>query len=327
MMNLENFNKKMIKKKNKETFFFGEVKEIFNKLDSNHDGRISKFEFYENIKKLNLNFSSQVIDKIFEDADFNKNNEISYEELKNYINSKDIYLKKLFNFIDTNKSGFLDKEELKNSFSYFNYKISNKELDQLIKKFSIKNKNVITYSDFIKFHHQYPIENIRNFFNEFIRESIDIGQSVQIRKNDKLSPLIIICSYSFGGIISRTLTAPFDRIKIQMQAKTDLKTIKETFSYIKNDGGYKSFFQGNGTNIIKLLPDTLIRYFIYNYFIERVKGEVGFLEKIKFSAIASMVSCLIVYPLEICRTRLSLTGKDLYRGTFHCILDMIEKEG
>lgn len=314
--------------KNSETFFFAEVKEIFKKLDTSKSGTITKSEFYKNIKTLNLNLSEEVINKIFTLADTKNDNQLSYQELSKYINSKDTYLKNLFNFIDSKKSGYLDKTELKNSFKYFNYKITNTELENLIQKFSIKNKNFITYQDFIKFHHQYPIENIRNFFDKFISEPIDIGESVQIVGHGKLSNLVVLVSYVFGGIISRTVTAPFDRVKIQMQAKTELKGVFQTFRYVRREGGWKSFFQGNGTNICKLIPDTLIRYFVYHFIVDKFfENDVRFFQKFAVSAAACMVSSCFIYPLEICKTRLSLTGKEIYNGTFHCISKIVEKEG
>jgi len=69
-----------------------------------------------------------------------------------------------------------------------------------------------------------------------------------------------------AGAISRTATAPLDRLKVVLQAQTagQSSSIMGAFGDIYKEGGIKSFFRGNGTNVIKIAPETAIKFIMYD---------------------------------------------------------------
>ena len=114
-----------------------------------------------------------------------------------------------------------------------------------------------------------------------------------------------------AGAISRTLTAPLERIKVILQAQDPSKktSIKQEFQNIKKDSGYKGFFKGNGTNVIKIVPETALRFMIYDkvkHLIATDPYKTSNLQKFTAAGISGFFSHSLVYPLEIAKTRLSL---------------------
>lgn len=67
----------------------------------------------------------------------------------------------------------------------------------------------------------------------------------------------------FAGAISRTCTAPLDRIKVFLQVQTTQASIKDSMRYMLNEGGITSFWRGNGINILKIAPESALKFAAY----------------------------------------------------------------
>ena len=80
------------------------------------------------------------------------------------------------------------------------------------------------------------------------------------KKQTKWISFRIFCAGAISGCVSRTLTAPLDRIKVLMQA--DLGgvnyTIRQANAKIWREGGFKAYFKGNGVNCLKVTPENAI---------------------------------------------------------------------
>lgn len=79
------------------------------------------------------------------------------------------------------------------------------------------------------------------------------------------SVLITFVSGGISGGISRTVTAPLDRIKIMMQSEIGKTSIKQTIEKILRKSNYLSFWKGNGTNVIKIMPETALKFYSFEY--------------------------------------------------------------
>ena len=68
-----------------------------------------------------------------------------------------------------------------------------------------------------------------------------------------------------GGMLSRTATAPLERLKVLYQNKKDIKVSYYTYfpKLIKKEG-YLSLFNGNGINCLRVIPESAIRYSVFD---------------------------------------------------------------
>ncbi|KAH9898642.1 mitochondrial carrier [Xylariomycetidae sp. FL2044] len=137
-----------------------------------------------------------------------------------------------------------------------------------------------------------------------------------------------------AGGISRTATAPLDRLKVYLLVNTqsspnvaiDAAKKGKPMSAIKNagrplimavtdlykSGGMRGFFAGNGLNVVKIMPETAIRFGAY----EAAKKTLANLEghgdthhinpysKFVAGGVAGMVAQFCVYPLDTLKFRL-----------------------
>lgn len=133
-------------------------------------------------------------------------------------------------------------------------------------------------------------------------------------------------------MISRTVTAPFDILKLIFQVKehNDKATLKQEIIRIYKQSGYKGFFKGNGANIVKMVPETALKFTIYDQMkdlICRNKSSPTVIEKLISGATAGFVTQTVVYPLEITKTRLALAPDGYYKGIYNCLTHIIKNEG
>jgi len=118
----------------------------------------------------------------------------------------------------------------------------------------------------------------------------------------------------FSGVISRTFTAPLELYKMQRQNSfIPNSTIR---SVLKKEG-IKYLWKGNGTNCMRVFPQTAINYGIFEFCKQNVFNNVEN-EKIKnflSGCVGGGVAITCTYPLETIRSRLSLqTSNSHYKG-------------
>ncbi|KAL7414439.1 mitochondrial carrier domain-containing protein [Mrakia frigida] len=133
-----------------------------------------------------------------------------------------------------------------------------------------------------------------------------------------------------AGAVSRTATAPFDRLKVflitdsTLPDASDIKPIvSKTFQGLENlkratmrlyinGGGLRSFWVGNGLNVIKIMPESAIKFFSYESskrFLARYWDKVDDPSLISGSSrflsggIGGLTSQFAIYPLETLKTQ------------------------
>lgn len=150
-----------------------------------------------------------------------------------------------------------------------------------------------------------------------------------------------------GGTI-KTLTAPIERIKLLIQTQDANPLIRSgevpRYTGIVNCGsriiseqGFKSFWRGNGANVLRYIPqqafnlsfkDLLKRIFPkYN---PKTEFPMFFATQLASAGIGAAGSLTICYPLDFARTRLASDvggGKKTFNGIFDCISKTVKASG
>lgn len=135
-----------------------------------------------------------------------------------------------------------------------------------------------------------------------------------------------------AGAVSRTCTAPFDRLKIYLitqtsYTKTQQQAIKSTtntatkstqsaiitgMKNIYRQGGLRAFFVGNGLNVIKIVPESAIKFYVFetakSVLAELTQSEDknGIPVSARFVAggVAGLCAQFCIYPVETLKTRI-----------------------
>ena len=145
-----------------------------------------------------------------------------------------------------------------------------------------------------------------------------------------------------AGAVSRTATAPFDRLKIYLitsqsarnlntpfpaaqQTRSTFGALSQSLAMIYREGGLRGFWLGNGLNCMKIIPESAIKFFTYEYmkrfFAKYVDGvsdsrDVSGMSRFISGGVGGITSQLSIYPIETLKTRLmsSMSNPGHIRG-------------
>ncbi len=101
---------------------------------------------------------------------------------------------------------------------------------------------------------------------------LQVGTQAQVRVRP-----FRVASETNTVVVSRTCTAPFDRLKIFLitrppelggplltnQQHTGVKVITNAIARIYAEGGLLAFWTGNGLSVAKIFPESAIKFFSY----------------------------------------------------------------
>lgn len=165
--------------------------------------------------------------------------------------------------------------------------------------------------------------------------STEIDASIHLPSGKQLfisATSIQLLSGGLAGIVSRTCTAPFDRLRTIMQAggKNAPAGLVAGFRQIHAQNGFISFFQGNGTNCFKIAPETAIKMYSFDFYKSRITTDpaaITFQERFLAGGLAGATSQMIIYPLDVVKTRMVLSTRGMYTGALDCAKQIFLKEG
>lgn len=303
----------------------------------------SQYITSDDIKKILKNFnippSKVLIKKILSELDLNKDGQVTKTEFITYKHKKDLEVKQVFESIDINRNGYLEIHEISKALDLLHMKVSPEQIEDLVDKMDRSNDNLISLEEFTNFILLLPGNNISCLFDSWMKTtSIDIGESSftlpdELKKTNQKEIFIIFCSGGIAGTFSRTLTAPLDRLKVIWQASRgthEASIVQGLKSIYNHDGGFVAFFKGNGTNVLKIAPETGAKSLTY----DRIKKVIcknakkpTKVERFIGGGIAGALAHSLVYPLELVKTRLNIAPAGYYKGIMHCFYKIVKKEG
>ncbi|XP_011343983.1 calcium-binding mitochondrial carrier protein SCaMC-2-A isoform X3 [Ooceraea biroi] len=157
----------------------------------------------------------------------------------------------------------------------------------------------------------------------------DIGVPEEFTKGEMVSGMWWrhLLSGGIAGAVSRTCTAPLDRIKVYLQVHgTRHCNIMSCFRYMLREGGIRSLWRGNGINVLKIGPETALKFMAYEQVKRAIKSdneacELGLYERFCAGSMAGGISQSAIYPLEVLKTRLALRKT----GEFNGMIDAAKK--
>lgn len=135
---------------------------------------------------------------------------------------------------------------------------------------------------------------------------------------------------AIAGAVSRTCTAPLDRLKVFLQVRgVEFASLSCCFKQLLKDGGWPSLWRGNGMNVLKIAPETAIKFMAYEHAKRKIRGnsslELTIQQRFIAGAFAGVLSQTVIYPMEVLKTRLVLGQTGDHRGIMHCAQKILRK--
>lgn len=128
----------------------------------------------------------------------------------------------------------------------------------------------------------------------------------------------LVFAGAVAGVISRTCCAPIEMVSTVMMCRGDeCVSMRDELSRTWQTEGIKGMFKGNGANCLKVAPSRGTQFLVYE-FVKKLMvlnrfgiglGAVASLNagsRLVAGGIAGMVAAMIVYPLEVVKTMLTV---------------------
>ncbi|KAM3727740.1 putative calcium-binding mitochondrial carrier F55A11.4 [Dirofilaria immitis] len=320
------------------------LRELYERLDMNKDGTIDIRDLTNALKQKAPHIPSGVIPELFARIDHLNDDIITFAEFVQYAVEHEKKLEIIFRDLDRNKDGFVGVQEIKKYCEDLGLPITGAKAQGIVESMARTGSASVNFSEFKDFMLLYPRskpEEIAKFWKHNLM--IDIGEDSQIPEDFSQQEIASgfwwkhLVAGGVAGFMSRTCTAPLDRVKIYLQVHASLLNrlrFPKAAKLLYEEGGLKSFWRGNGVNVAKIAPESAIKFLSYDLvkrLIIRHRDEghkLQISERFAAGSAAGIISQTIIYPLEVLKTRLALRhSSQLDRNFVNFAAKMYRNEG
>ncbi|XP_051849146.1 calcium-binding mitochondrial carrier protein SCaMC-1-like [Antechinus flavipes] len=322
-----------------ETDTHNRFENLFQKLDRNGDGKVDISELQEGLKNLGIPLGRDAEEKIFNIGDVNRDGRLDFEEFMKYLKDHEKKMKLAFKSLDKNNDGIIDALEVVQSLKILGIDISEQQAEKILQSIDADGTMSVDWNEWRDYFLFNPAENIEEIIRFWKHSGIDIGDSLSIpddfteeeKKTGQWWRQLL--AGGIAGAVSRTSTAPLDRMKVMMQvygSKSSKMSLLGGFKQMVKEGGIRSLWRGNGVNVIKIAPETAVKFWAYEQYkklLTKDGAKLGNTERFISGSMAGATAQTFIYPMEVLKTRLAVGKTGQYSGMFDCAKKILKYEG
>nr|XP_018917803.1 PREDICTED: calcium-binding mitochondrial carrier protein SCaMC-1-B [Bemisia tabaci] len=300
------------------------LEKLFNSLDLDGKGKIDIHDLSEALKKAGLHHG--YAEKFLRHSDTNKSGDISLAEFIHYVKEHEKNLRLGFSHLDKNRDGKIDLEELVKAFSELGVEIDHNEARKLLQRMDKDGSLEISFNEWRDYLLYAPTTDIRDLINYWRHSTyLDIGEDLNVPDDFTQNEMKTgmwwrhLVAGGFAGAVSRTCTAPLDRLKVYLQVHGHKSSkIRHTLQTLLQEGGVFSLWRGNGINVLKIAPESALKFMAYEQSKRMIRGnstrDLTIYERFVAGSLAGGFSQTVIYPLEVMKTRLALRKTGEYKS-------------
>ena len=314
----------------------------FQKLDTDNDGGISMRELERGMRAAGIPApSNEKLNELFSSMDCDGDRRITVLEFRAFCEKRRAALRVVYDRLEDNNLTTLD---IARAFRDADMRASSSQLRAIVKGASSSgDKSKISFDKFCELLLLIPAVNPEAVFEAVDFIPIDSAQSeyslpksneqIQNHGSQLEKQLLEVSRQLYyggvAGVVSRTATAPIDRLKVMAQAGTS-SSMAESIRQIYASSGLRAFYRGNLTNCCKIAPETAIKFLAFDHcksLIAADKDNVSVRERFIAGGLAGAITQVSIYPLEIVKTRLNVAKPGQYSSILNCMRTVVSKEG
>ncbi|XP_063051786.1 calcium-binding mitochondrial carrier protein SCaMC-2-A [Engraulis encrasicolus] len=266
--------------------------------------------------------------------------QLDFEEFVHYLQDHEKDLKLVFKTLDKKDAGNINAKEIVDSLRDLGVHITLQQAEGVLRSMDKNGTMTIDWNDWNNCPTQQPEESIPEIILYWKHSTIfDVGESLlvpdEFTTEEKLTGMWWrhLVAGGGAGAVSRTFTAPLDRLKVIMQVhgtRSGNMCIMSGLTQMIKEGGIRALWRGNGINVIKIAPETALKFMAYEQ-IKRImgsnQGSIGISERFVAGSLAGVFAQSVIYPMEVLKTRLALRKTGQYAGISDCAKQVLRREG
>ncbi|KKY19033.1 putative calcium dependent mitochondrial carrier protein [Diplodia seriata] len=323
------------------------VEALWSQLDTRKQGHLDLNGLKRGLRKIDhpLKNADHLLKDVLKSVDADGNGEISYSEFHQFVRQTENELWQLFKSIDRNSDGRLDKGELRTGFLRAGLRVPDSKLNQFFSEVDSNNDGVISFEEWRDFLLFIPAETPSlKAVMSYYSSTVQMNPEGDVAVNDELiNGLGYFAAGGVAGIVSRTTTAPLDRLKVYLIAQTSTaetavqaaksgapvvaakqgaKSLLVASKELWAAGGMRSLYAGNGLNVVKVMPESAVKFGAFEAskrMFAKIEGhgnprDIHTWSKFMAGGFGGMVSQAVVYPLDTLKFRMQC---DTVSGGLH----------
>uniref|UniRef100_A0AAR2LIT7 Solute carrier family 25 member 23a n=1 Tax=Pygocentrus nattereri TaxID=42514 RepID=A0AAR2LIT7_PYGNA len=275
-------------------------------------------------------------------GDTNQDGQLDFEEFTQYLRAHEKRLKLMFSSLDRNNDGQIDVGEIQLSLHAVGVDVTLEEASKILQsmdKDGTMTIDWVEWRDHFLFNPLHSMEDIAHYWKRSV--ILDIGEHLTVpdefSEKERKSGFVWrqLMAGAMAGSVSRTGTAPLDRLKVFLQVhgqSSDKGSVWKGLKDMVKEGGLRALWRGNGINVLKIAPETAIKFLAYEQ-IKRLMhgskdgGSLKVQERFIAGSLAGATAQTIIYPMEVLKTRLTLRKTGQYSSVVDCARQILKKEG
>jgi solute carrier family 25 (mitochondrial phosphate transporter), member 23/24/25/41 len=316
--------------------------EIFQKYDLDNSKTININELGTALGDLGVRRSEKELKELLESIDNDKSGELDFEEF--VLLFGEAKLESVFKEMDYDNSNSINANELGQALEKLGHKLPSSEIKSILNRVDRDHSGEVSFDEFREFFKYVPAANLASIAKAWMNStSIDCGSDIAPPITGPDVPWYYGIFGGLGGILSRTLTAPLEKVKIVAQTSSSPVSMSKELANTYKTLGIRGLFAGNAANCLRVFPYASIVTYCYLNGLKLTPADSTFdayepLYRGSVAACAGIVGQLVTYPIDVVRARMTVVPehnqsvlgsfrnivrseglKGLYRGLFPTI--------
>ncbi|KAI9033778.1 mitochondrial carrier domain-containing protein [Phycomyces nitens] len=300
------------------------IRELFDSLDRKKQGVLDSEAIQKGFTIMtHLPARTKYVNELLDRCDTSHDGLVDYDEFKTYVTDKERELWDLFGKIDQRGDGRLRPSDMENALRGAGIEISKEEFSHFIQLMDLDGNGSIDFHEFKNFLLLLPQSNMSEMYR-YYQTSTQLTQDAEvvIPPTDEAAHHAwrYLLAGGVAGAVSRTCTAPFDRLKVYLithSRETPTVTLTSALRAIYEKGGWRGLFVGNGLNVVKIVPESAIKFYAYETCKELMakalncedKNSIPTSARFVAGGMAGLCAQFMIYPAETLKTRIMSQGE------------------
>ena len=265
------------------------IKQLFQLLDKDRNDKISLKELKDHLRdELGIYVSGKDLKDLFRVMGTKDDGDIDFEHFLAFVQQREERLIEVFDALDSDGNGLISVEEIKEQLASLGMEKELYKAERMMSVADEDNSGYVDFEEFRKMAYLFPSLELKEIMRNWhdVSASFDLGEGKIAQKVFFFSPFIsslgqpiredrakksfgrVIAAGAIAGTVSRTVTAPLDRLKVLFQAGGQLNGQKITgigqgLRLIYEENGVRSFYRGNFANCVKIAPESAVKFYVF----------------------------------------------------------------